>query len=261
MRPWFAAVIALAVAPVWGADKLTLEDRVELTRGLTAEYATVKQLLPRSKKALPYEATGAYDKQAWTAAIRQYGPAARVGDLVQVTKISIGDDRITLEINGGFKSGRKWYDGLQIGMGTSTRPVRQGGGNATAGTTIDVLFHHPLTPIKAAEVKALLAPVLDFSKRSVTEVYTETLKPEVRKAIAEKKVLEGMDRDQVLLAMGHPDHKSRETDKDGLETEDWVFGKPPGKIVFVTFDGDKVIKVKEAYAGLGTEVADPPTPR
>ena len=32
MRPWFAAVIALAVAPVWGADKLTLEDRVELPR-------------------------------------------------------------------------------------------------------------------------------------------------------------------------------------------------------------------------------------
>ena len=59
-----------------------------------------------------------------------------------------------------------------------------------------------------------------------------------------------MDRDQVLLAVGHPVHKSRET-KDGMELEDWVYGTPPGKITFVTFNGNKVIKVKEAFAGLG----------
>ena len=68
-----------------------------------------------------------------------------------------------------------------------------------------------------------------------------------------------MDRDQVLLAMGRPTHKSREV-KDGLEIEDWVFGQPPGKITFVTFTGSKVIKVKQQYAGLGTEVADPKLP-
>ena len=49
--------------------------------------------------------------------------------------------------------------------------------------------------------------------------------------------------------------------KDGLELEDWVYGTPPGRIVFVTFNGDKVIKVKESYAGLGTQVADPPVVR
>jgi hypothetical protein len=73
--------------------------------------------------------------------------------------------------------------------------------------------------------------------------------------------MEGMDREQVLLAAGHPAHKSRET-IEGLEVEDWVYGTPPGKIVFVTFNGNKVIKVKEAYAGLGKEAAGPePTPR
>jgi hypothetical protein len=69
-----------------------------------------------------------------------------------------------------------------------------------------------------------------------------------------------MDHQQVLMAMGQPEHKSRET-KDGLEVEDWVFGKPPGKITFVTFNGEKVIKVKEMYAGLGSEVAAPPVVR
>jgi hypothetical protein len=58
------------------------------------------------------------------------------------------------------------------------------------------------------------------------------------------------------MAMGRPQHKSREV-KDGLEIEDWVYGTPPGKITFVTFTGDKVIKVKESYAGLGTSVHTP----
>ena len=59
---------------------------------------------------------------------------------------------------------------------------------------------------------------------------------------------------------GPPAHKSRET-KDGIDLEDWVYGTPPGKITFVTFKGDKVMKVKEAYAGLGTQVQNSPVPR
>jgi hypothetical protein len=90
----------------------------------------------------------------------------------------------------------------------------------------------------------------------VTEVYTETLPPEQQKAIREKRAIEGMNHEQVILAMGKPMHKSRET-KDGLDLEDWVYGRAPGKITFVTFKGDKVIKVKESYAGLGSQVQDP----
>lgn len=261
MRSWPAILIALAVTPLSGAGKLTLADRVELTRGLTAEYATVKQYLPRSKKPLPFEPNSTWDKAAWMAAAKQYGPAARAGDLVQITRIVIGEDKLTLQINGGFNGGRKWYEGMQVGMGGNYPTTLGRGGNAPGGTTIEILFHQPLTPMKAAEVKKMLAPVLDFEKRSATEIYTQTLPPEVQKAIKDKKVVEGMDREQVVMTLGRPQHKSRETDKDGLETEDWVYGRPPGKIVFVTFSGNKVIKVKEAFAGLGTEVQDLPTPR
>ena len=62
-----------------------------------------------------------------------------------------------------------------------------------------------------------------------------------------------MDREQVRLALGQWTRKERET-KDGMELEDWIYGTPPGKITFVTFNGEKVIKVKEDYAGLGTDV-------
>jgi hypothetical protein len=254
------AVFSLLPPLSFAGKLLTFEDRVELTRGLTAEYGTVKVLLPRSKKPLDFESTGTYDKKGWSEIAKESGPAARTGDSVQITKISIEDDRIVLQINGGFKGGRKWYDGIQIGMGPSgnpgTTPIGNNDSNAPGGTSIAILFHKPLEPIKSAEIKKMLAPVIDFEKHSVTEIYSETLPPETQKAIKEKRVLEGMTHEQVTMAMGRPQHKSREV-KDSLEIEDWVYGTPPGKITFVTFTGDKVIKVKESYAGLGTSVHTP----
>lgn len=238
-------------------QKLTFDDRVEIVRGLMAEYATVKQFLPRSKKPLPFESTGKYDAKAWEEAGKEMGPAARLGDLVQITKVTLDDDKILLEINGGVKSGRGWKDRIEIGMGGSgrTTPISSGG-TATAGTNIAILFHRPIPPMKAAEVKKMLAPILDFEKRSATENYVENLPPEIQTAIKEKKAREGMDKEQVILALGRPVNKSRET-KDGLELEDWIYGTPPGRIVFVTFSGNKVVKVKESYAGLGGEAARP----
>lgn len=244
-----------------GGDKLTVDERIELLRGLNAEYATVKEFLPRSKKPLSFEANGSWDKAKWREIGKESGPAARVGDLVQITRIALDNDKVVLEINGGAKGGRKWYHGIQIGMGTRTSPVAVNNSNAPGGTAIEILFHKPLAELKSADIKKMLKPVLDFEQRSATEVYAETLPPEVKKAIAEKRAMGGMDRDQVLLALGRPAHKSRET-RDGMELEDWVYGTPPGKITFVTFNGNKVIKVKESYAGLGTEAAGAePTPR
>lgn len=233
-------------------DKLNFEERVEITRGLMAEFATAKVILPRSKKALPFEAaTGKYDKAAWADAGKSNGPAARVGDLVQVTKVMLDDDKITLEINGGMKSGRKWYERVEVGMGNSTTPVGRGQNtNAPGGTSIALQFDKKLSAMKASDVKKLLQPILDFEKRSATESYVETLPPEVKQAIQEKKAIEGMDRDQVLLALGTPRRKTRET-KDGYEQEDWIYGEPPGKLTFVTFRGSKVFKVKDVFAGLG----------
>jgi hypothetical protein len=259
----YALIAVLMFAPGLFAagNKLTWEDRVELTRGLTAEYATVKVLLPRSSKALVFDANNGFDKNQWMEIGRQSGPAARTGDLVQVTKVVIEDDKLVLEINGGFKGGRKWYQGVQIGMGGSTAPVSTNSdSNAPGGTSIAILFHKPLEPMKASEIKKMLAPVLDFEKHSVTQLYSESLPPETQAAIKDKRVLVGMDHEQVRMALGQPQHKSRET-KDGLDVEDWVYGTPPGKITFVTFSGDKVIKVKDAYAGLGNQVGNTPVVR
>ena len=99
--------------------------------------------------------------------------------------------------------------------------------------------------------------MLDFEKHSATENYVDTLPPEIKQAIEQKKPIEGMDRDQVLLALGRPERKTRES-KDGVEYEDWIYGQPPGRMTFVTFAGPKVVRVKDTYAGLGGTVAEAP---
>jgi len=240
------------------SDKLTDDEKIGLVRDLTAEYASAKTLLPRSKKPLEFNADGTYDKKQWTDSARTMGPAARPGDKVQITKVTLEGDRLLLEINHGLKSGGHWYDNVQVGIGGSGAPIGNAGATPSTGTSIELDFHKPMENLTSADVKKMLAPVLDFDQRSATTLYAETLPPEVRKAISEKRALAGMDRDQVLLAMGHPDHKYRET-KDGVETEDWIFGTPPGKITFVTFNGSKVARVKEEYAGLGSETSASPT--
>ena len=255
-------VAALVVFPLLSADdKLTFDDRVEIVRGLMAEYATAKVLIPRSKKHLDVMADGKFDKQGWEAMAREVGPAARSGDMVQITKVEIEDDRIVLELNGGAKSKRKWYERIEVGMGGSTRPVNQPQNvTAPAGTTLALTFDKRVPALPAAELKKLLAPVLDFEKRSATEQLMDSFPPEIQTAVKEKRAIEGMDREQVLLALGKPRHKQREV-KEGEDYEDWVYGLPPGKITFVTFKGAKVERVKESYAGLGGQTMPPLTPR
>ena len=244
-------VLTTAVAAVSASDKLTLEDRIEISRGMNAEYATCKIVLPRSKKALVFNADGTWDKATWQEATKQFGPAARVGDLIQITKVDIDSEKIVFEINHGMKGNKKWYERIEVGMGGSTAPIgNQGDSNAASGTLIALHFGKAVPALKATEIKKILSPIFDFDKHSATEAYVESLPPEIKEAITKKTAIETMDREQVMLALGKPRSKTRET-KDGFDQEDWIYGEPPGKITFVTFRGSKVYRVRDVFAGMG----------
>ena len=263
MTRGLALVVAISMAAGLRADskKLTEDQRVELLRGLTAEYAKIKVLLPRSKTILEFTSDGTWDKAKWIASSREMGVAGRVGDLIQVTHVQIDKDRIVFELNGGNHADRKkWYDHVQIGMGDGTVPISQGGAtNAPAGVTLALTFGAPIGEVTSADIKEMLRPILDFEKGTATENYVDTLPEPIKEAVKAKKAVEGMNRDQVILAVGRPLRKSRET-KNGTDYEDWIYGEPPGRVTFVTFTGDKVVKVKETYAGLGGSIAESPNP-
>ena len=247
------------------SDKLTDDERIELLRGLMSEYATMKVPLAKSKKPLEFFPDGTFNRKYWDDAYRQFGHAAKPGDKIQITKVTFDGDKLLFDINGGLKSGRKWYDHIQVNGGMTgptngqQQPTADGGpvpisGSPTFGTYIAIVFNKPLENLTSAQVKKMLAPIMDFDLHSAATIYTEALSPEMQKALKEKRVAVGMTRDQVRMILGQSEHHGRETTKDGLDTEWMQFGKPPGKITFVTLAGNKVIAVKDEYAGLGGDV-------
>ena len=126
------------------SKKLTEDQRIEILRGLSSEYAKIKVLLPRSKKALEFSNDGTWDHDVWQAAFKELGAAGRIGDLIQVTHVEIDKDRIILDLNGGMKGKRRFLDHLQIGMGTQTSPISQPATNAPGGTTVALTFGGPI---------------------------------------------------------------------------------------------------------------------
>jgi hypothetical protein len=249
-----AAVIAATVVHA-DTHKLTDEQKRELVRGLTAEWAKAKVDLPVSKKPLPFDSIGARDEEFWKDAMYKNGPAARVNDMVQITKVKIGDDKIELELNDGSKKG-SFMDHVQIGGsgGTVTQPDKRPPTAAQQGTSIEIKFPKTIGDIDATGVKKILASIMDFDKHSATETYLESLPEPTKEAIKAKKAIVGMDREQVLLALGTPRQKSRET-KEDVDYEDWIYGQQPGIIRFVTFAGAKVSNIKEFYVGLNGSTA------
>ena len=237
---------------------------MEIERGLDAEFATMKVILPRAKKPLLFKSDGSYDKSAWDRALQEGGPAARMGDEIQITLVQIEDKKIVLELNGGTRGTGHWYDHVQIGMGGSTSPIGtdQNKQVAANGTYLAIVFSGSVPSLKADDIRHMLAPIFDFEKHSASQQYVETLPEPVKKAIKEQRAVTGMDKDQVLLALGRPRSKTRETSAEGDEIEDWVYGDPPGKMTFIRFDEGKVVKISESYANVGGSTMPPlPPPR
>lgn len=255
---------ALAVQPQIASAKLSFEKRAIIVRGLMAEYGTAKLVIPRSKKALSLFPEGRLDQEQWEAAMNKFGPAARLGDLVQITKIEFKKNKLVLQLNHGLKGGRKWWHRIQV-SGTGRRGGTLGDSrsvHAPGGTLLALVFEDggDIPDMTPDEFKAMLKPILDFEQRSATELYMDSIPEEFKEAIEEKRASVGMDRDMVLLAKGMADRKVRDF-KDGIEREDWIYGTPPGTIIFVTFEDGKVIRVRESYANPGGQVKTEDEPR
>ena len=243
------------VMPVKDKDsRLSEETRLELIRYVSGEFAKAKSALPGGKKALHIRPGQPLDKKELLKALQDNGVAASPGDSVQITKLDFGGSDITVEINGGNK-GRSWRDRIQISGGgmspvsTSSTTDSQYGPAASApraGITLQLDFERPLPEMTPDELKLYLSSVLDFSKqRSAAVQWTDSQPPQIREAIAQKHATLGMDQDQVMAAMGRADRKVREKQPDGTEVEEWIYGTPPGKTVFVRFANETVIRISQ----------------
>ncbi len=238
------------------ADKLQPRSRLELIRYVMGEFARAVNPLPTDKKGYRHNAGKPVDEQALRRAA-SFGTAANPGDQIQITKLEFKGNEIWVDINGGARKKKSWRERISIGMGSGgggpqVRTTQTGdqpsgpGGFQGLGSTIILEYEKDIPDLTPDDLKKDLSGFMDFSKqRSASVHWIDTLPKEFQEAIKEKRAMVGMDREMVIAAIGKPERKVRERDLDGLETEDWIYGHPPGETIFVKFAGEKVIAVRE----------------
>jgi hypothetical protein len=226
------------------------QSRLAIIRYVDGEFARAVEPLPGGKKGIKIQAGKPVDKEYLSNQVRFYGTSANPGDTVQITKIEFKSKEIIFQINGGGKKKFHLRDHLQVGFGVpmDQAPV-QTDPNEGRGASIILDFGREVPDLSPDDVKRDLSVLLDFSRQHSAAVnWTDTLPPQFKQAIQDHHALVGMDDEMVIAALGRPDRKVRERDPNtGEETEDWIYGSPPAKTIFVTFamSRNKVIKVEE----------------
>ena len=231
--------------------------KLELIRYVSGEFAKATRDLPAGKEGFLLYVGKPLSPELLQRAVATHGAAVHIGDSAQITKLEFRDHAIVVDVNGGGRGKRNWRDHIQIGMGgtiptartTTTTPNQENGPPGIQpgmGSTIFLEFSKAVPDLTPGELKQLLSPFLDFAKqRSASVQWVDTLPPEMKKAIQERRPTVGMDREEVIAAIGKPEHKVRERDSDGNEIEDWIYGQPPSKTIFVRFIGDRVTSIRQ----------------
>lgn len=238
------------------SKKATLQEssKLELIRYVSGEFAKAAKPLPAGKEGFLLYAEKPLNQDLLDRAVATHGAAIHAGDQVQITKLDFKDHTIIVDVNGGGRGKKRFLDHVHLDMGgaptmrgtTEAQEVGPPGLQPGAGSTLYLEFNKTIPDLTPDELKKMLAPFLDFTRqRSATVMWIDTLPADIKKAIQERTPKVGMDREMVVAAIGKPGHKVRERDSEGQEIEDWIYGTPPDRTMFVRFVGDKVTQIKQ----------------
>ena len=233
---------------------LTETSKLALIRYVSGEFAKAVKPLPAGKEGFTTYIGKPLNQELLDRAVATHGAAVNSGDAAQITRLEFRDHTIAVDVNGGGRGKHSWRDRVHFDVGAPfptaqvTPEQEQGppGVRPGMGSTIFLEFGKAVPDMSADDLKQLLSPFLSFAKeRSAAVQWFDTLPPEMKKAIQERRPVVGMDRDEVVAAIGKPEHKVRERDSDGNDIEDWIYGQPPSRTVFVRFVGDHVTSIKQ----------------
>jgi len=233
-----------------GHTPVSKQTRLELIRTMQAEFGFAKRVIPKGEKGLRLTSSGQVtpDDQSVAMQAATYGPAARPGDKLQITDVVIKSNEIVFDLNGGSKKKGHWYDHIQVGGGGGMVPVHQEKGITNQGCTLTLVFPKYVPEMTSADVKKLLLPLIDFTVKSPTQAYIDTLPPKLKQSIENHQALVGMNKEMVMDALGRPPKRIRESDGN-VDYEEWIYGVPPADVQFVRFVNDEVIRVEHIQVG------------
>src|ERR1700684_1508203 len=222
------------------------QSRLEIIRYVAGEFTKTVSPIPGGRKGFRIPVGEKLNQVELRRALHHEGAAVDAGETVQVTSVEFRPREIVVQVNGGGKKHFNVREHLQVAVGGPQVQTGPSGPQEKRGATLILDYGGPVPDLSADDVMTALQAFLSFSKEQSAAVYwVDTLPAPFKDAIKDQKAVVGMDHEMVLAALGRPDHKVRERDPDGAETEDWIYGNPPARTVFVTFNGDKVVRVKE----------------
>ena len=224
----------------------------DILRSLVAEQGFAMRPFPRGKKGLNLAANGKLTPTGTTyvSQITEQGLSVKPGDRVVLSNVRIDKEKIVFDINGGPDHKHEFLRHVQIGMGGPgvSNPVVQDNDTAPTGSRITLTFDKFVPDVTPAQIKSLLSPLISFDMKTPVQAYTDTLPPQLKKAILNHQVMVGMSTEMVLFAMGQPESKSREVEGQ-MPFEEWIYGHPPQDVQFVRINGNRVIRVELAKLG------------
>ena len=115
--------------------------RIALIRALGQEVAVTKVEMPRGKQGVVVDAQGKLDQAKSQEEVRRNGLALKPGTPVKITKLEFKSDRVKIELNGGGKKSKKWYEHIEIGgMGGMSAPITTQSSAPVYGSSINLAF-------------------------------------------------------------------------------------------------------------------------
>ena len=199
------------------------ESRMMILRSVDGEFARMLTPLPGGKKGFHFRAGEPIDQNALRKAIQSSGAALNTGDNVQITKLEFQGKEILVDLNGGGRKQGSWQDHVQM----QDRPSDPAGadhqpddedGRRRAGAFRqkdrgDVLpgFRPHAAGHDAGPSEAVSERGAGFLEAAVgSGAMDRDAAAQDAGSHREKRAEVGMDRDEVLAAMGRPDRKVRE---------------------------------------------------
>jgi hypothetical protein len=233
------------------STELDARTRLELIRSLQSEQGFAMRPFPCGHKGLTLAANGLLDPagEAYLDMVTKEGLSAKPSDRLVLTDLKFEHSRIVFELNGGPDPKHRFLRHVQVGADPDvTSPVVRDDDRKPVGARLTLTFDGHVPELTAAQVKALLAPLISFDLKTPIQAFTDTLPAKLKDAILNHHVLVGMTTEMVLYAKGQPEKKTREMDGQ-MPFEEWIFGQPPQDVEFVRINGNRVIRLEIAKMG------------
>jgi len=246
-RSFFVGLVCFCVSlPL--AAQISRDAKFDILRSVVAEQAAARIALPFGEDGVELSDTGEINKDKLDKDIRKNGQSVEAGKVVTVTAIAFDDEKIDVELDGGGKNKKNFLDRIQVGVGSgnTTTPVSRDDKTQKAKGSKIVLRFAKKVPgaLTPDQLKELLDPVLDFNKHNFMKTGIDALPTEFQEAVKAKEARIGMDRSTVIMALGRPNKKFWDN-KDGVNSEQWLYYQRGYKALFVTFENNVVVEIKQ----------------